>query len=71
MKILKKTLLLSTIAIALTACNVNPNKEERIQLLENQVEVANESIIALTEKIALMEIELEALEEKVGRMENE
>ena len=71
MKILKKTLLLSTIALVLMACNVNPNKEERIQLLENQVEVANESIFALTEKIALMEIELEALEEKLAAMEAE
>ncbi len=57
-------------AMTFLACNVNPNKEERIQTLENQIKVANERMHDMEEKIAVLEKELNALDEKLVELKN-
>ncbi len=48
---MKKTLVISCIGLFLFACNPNPNKEERIKKLEAEIELANQKIIELEQKI--------------------
>jgi predicted lactoylglutathione lyase len=50
---MKKSILLSVYVALLLGCNMNPNKEERIQKLELELKKASEKINELEEKIEL------------------
>ncbi|WP_350293973.1 hypothetical protein [uncultured Croceitalea sp.] len=59
---MKKTLLIVVFVFLLIGCNMNPNKEERIQKLETEIQVT-------LEKIQVMEDRFEDIQEKNTELE--
>ncbi len=48
---MKKILLIAAVSYVIVGCNVNPNKEERLQKLETEMEKTNERISELERRL--------------------
>ncbi|WP_289724812.1 hypothetical protein [Robiginitalea aurantiaca] len=62
---IKKTLLIAALLVSITACNMNPNKEERLQKLETEIAQSQEQIKALETRVQTLERENEALQKRI------
>ena len=60
---MKKLFLLSFLSIIIFGCNMNPNKEARIQQLESEIEQT-------LEKVAELEKRLQSFESVNGQLES-
>jgi ABC-type Fe3+-citrate transport system substrate-binding protein len=52
---MKKILLLTVLSVLVFGCNINPNKEERIQKLEFEIQKTTEKIKELEDRIKVLE----------------
>lgn len=64
MKELKYIILLAGLAISTVSCNPNPNKNERFQKLETELQTA-------MDKISKLEKEIQTLDAKSAKLEAE
>ena len=67
---MKKTLLIITFASFLISCNINPNKEARIQKLEAEIQLVTDKVNELENKIQTLEAVNEQLKTRVHDLEN-
>ena len=67
--IMKKTLLIITFAGFLISCNINPNKEARIQKLETEIQLATDKINDLDNKVESLEVDNEQLKTRILDLE--
>jgi outer membrane murein-binding lipoprotein Lpp len=67
---MKKTLIIIVISVLCFGCNMNPNKEARIQQLESDMQQLTEKINQLEERAEALEKINEELNLEVGKMEN-
>ena len=68
---MKKTILISLIFLGLYGCNMNPNKEARIQLLETKTEKTFEVFKNLENRIQSLENTNAKLESRIIELENQ
>ena len=68
---MKKLLGLLTLAVFFIGCNMNPNKETRIQKLETEIQHAMEQISQLEKRVESLEDVNKQLEIKIEAMGRE
>lgn len=68
---MKKALGIFMLSILLFACNMNPNKEARIQKLEMEIQNSMERINQLEQKVEILEQNNAALQSKIEEIENQ
>lgn len=68
---MKKLFLLSFLSLIIFGCNMNPNKEARIQLLESEIQQTMEKIDKLEIRVQTLESANEQLESKILELEND
>ncbi|MCG2431023.1 hypothetical protein [Aequorivita xiaoshiensis] len=68
---MKKTILISLISLGLYGCNMNPNKEARIQQLETKTEKKFEAFKKLENRILTLENANAKLESRILKLENQ
>lgn len=66
---MKKNLLIAMIAVSLSGCNMNPNKEARIQKLETEITQALDKLEELESRIQNLEGENAELKTQIHRLE--
>lgn len=66
---MKKTILIITLSLFFLGCNMNPNKEERIQILEATMHQALDKIDKLEVRVQTLEQKNEQLETKIVELE--
>lgn len=66
---MKKTILIITLSLFFLGCNMNPNKEERIQKLEATMHQALDKIDKLEVRVQTLEQKNEQLETKIVELE--
>ena len=66
---MKKTILIITLSLFFLGCNMNPNKEERIQILEATMHQALDKIDKLEARIQTLEQKNEQLETMILELE--
>lgn len=68
---IKKTVLIATLAVFLTGCNMNPSKEARIQKLETEIQQSQEKIEGLEIRVGALESQNEELLKKIMDFEKQ
>ena len=68
---MKKAFVILTLSILLFGCNMNPNKEARIQKLETELQLSIEKINQLEEKVTTLEKNNEILKSKIEEIKNQ
>lgn len=68
-RIMKKTILIITFASLLISCNINPNKEARIQKLETEIQMATVKINDLDKRVESLEVVNEQLKTRIDDLE--
>ncbi len=66
---MKKTLLIITFASFLISCNINPNKEARIQKLETEIQMATDKINDLDTRVQSLEVANKQLKTRIHDLE--
>jgi len=67
--IMRKVFLILSCAVLLGSCNMNPSKEARITLLENQVQTVTQEMNLLEQKVKELETTKAELETKIKALE--
>ena len=67
---MKKVLILIIFTSFLISCNINPNKEARIQKLEAEIQLVTDKVNELENKIQTLEAVNEQLKTRVHDLEN-
>ena len=67
---MKKTLLIITLVGLFIGCNINPNKEARIQKLETEIQLVTDKVKELENKIQTLEVMNEQLKTRVHDHKN-
>ncbi len=67
---MKKILVFLTISVLFIGCNLNPNKEARIQKIEAEILQSNEKINQLENRIESLESINEQLKSRILEIEN-
>ena len=62
---IKKTVLIATLSVFLSGCNMNPSKEARIQKLETEIQQSLEKIEDLDARVRALESQNEQLQKKI------
>ncbi|MGA9238223.1 hypothetical protein [Robiginitalea sp.] len=62
---IKKTVLIATLSVFLSGCNMNPSKEARIQKLETEIQQSLEKIEDLEARVRALESQNEQLQKKI------
>ena len=68
---IKKTILIATVFLFLSGCNMNPSKEARIQKLEMEIQQSLEKIEDLETRIGALESQNEELQKKIMDFEKQ
>lgn len=68
---MKKVLKIFILSILLFGCNMNPNKEARIQKLETEIQNSMEKINQLEKRVETLEQYNAELESKIEQIENQ
>lgn len=66
---MKKILLIAALSLFLVGCNMNPNKEARIQKLETEFQQTTAKIIELESKVQSLEDGNEQLKARILELE--
>jgi len=66
---IKKTVLISSLLVFLSGCNMNPSKEARIQKLETEIQQSQEKIGDLETRVQILESQNKKLQEKLQALE--
>ena len=69
--IMKRILGIIAISILFFGCNMNPNKEARIQKLETEIQQSMDRINQLEKRVATLESKNELLKSKIQEIENQ
>ncbi len=64
-----KTSILTFFCIFLLSCNVNPNKEARLQTLETEVQVLNDDIKSLNDQVEALTRTNQKLNQRLTALE--
>lgn len=67
--IMKKTFLMASFSLLLFGCNVNPNKEARIQKLETELQQTIDKINTLESSVQTLVLENEQLRTRILALE--
>ena len=67
--IMKKIFLIATCSLFFLGCNMNPNKEERIQKLETEIKQTNDKINKLENRIQVLEVVIDQLKTRIIELE--
>ena len=62
---IKKIVLIATLSVFLSGCNMNPSKEARIQKLETEIQQSLEKIEDLEARVQALESQNEQLQKKI------
>jgi len=62
---IKKTVLIASLSVFLSGCNMNPSKEARIQKLEMEIQQSLEKIEDLETRVHALESQNEQLQKKI------
>lgn len=62
---IKTTVLLATLSVVLSGCNMNPSKEARILKLETEIQQSLEKIEVLETRVGALESQNEKLQKKI------
>ena len=62
---IKKTVLIASLLVFLSGCNMNPSKEARIQELESAIEQSQEKIEDLETRVQALENQNEQLQNRM------
>ena len=68
---IKKTVLIATLSVFLSGCNMNPSKEARIQKLEMEIQQSLEKIEDLETRVGALESQNEELQKKLMDFEKQ
>jgi len=68
---IKKTVLISSLLVFLSGCNMNPSKEARIQKLETEIQQSLEKIEDLEIRVQALETHNAQLQKKIIDLEKQ
>jgi predicted RNase H-like nuclease (RuvC/YqgF family) len=68
---IQKTVLIATLSVFLSGCNMNPSKEARIQKLETEIQQSQEKIEGLEIRVRALESQNEELIKKIMDLEKQ
>jgi TolA-binding protein len=68
---IKKLVFITTLSVFLSACNMNPSKEERLQTLETEIKQSQQRIEALEARVQILETQNEALHKRLLEIQDQ
>lgn len=66
---MKKPFVLAVLVSLLISCNMNPNKEERIQKLETEMQTTLKKVSELEDRVKVLETTNQRLELRINELE--
>ncbi len=65
----KNLLIVVTFIVLFIGCNINPNKEERIQKLETEIQMATDKVNELESRVQTLEVMNKELNTRIQNQE--